>query len=68
MPNEQRKTETMWDPPSSARSTDHEARGSEYLLACHLTYSYSAEQAAHALKLAREEAERIHGPLIKPQF
>lgn len=41
---------------------------SRYLLACHLTYSYSAEQAAHALKLAREEAERIHGPLTKPPF
>jgi transposase InsO family protein len=41
---------------------------SRYLLACHLTYSYSAEHAATALKLAREEAERIHGPLAKPPF
>ena len=41
---------------------------SRYLLACHLTYSYSAVEAAHALKLAREEAERIHGPLTKPPF
>jgi putative transposase len=41
---------------------------SRYLLACHLTHSYSAEHAASALKLAREEAERIHGPLPKPPF
>jgi len=36
---------------------------SRYLLACHLTTSYSAAESAYALKLAREEAERIHGPL-----
>jgi transposase InsO family protein len=41
---------------------------SRYLLACHLTHSYAAVQAAYALKLAREEAERIHGPLQKPPF
>lgn len=41
---------------------------SRYLLACHLTNSYSAVEAAHALKLAREEAERIHGPLTRPPF
>ena len=41
---------------------------SRYLLACHLTHSYSAVEAAFALKLAREEAERIHGPLPRPPF
>lgn len=41
---------------------------SRYLLACHLTHSYSAEQTAYALKLAGEEAERLHGPLAKPPF
>lgn len=41
---------------------------SRYLLACHLTNSYSAVETAYALKLAREEAERIHGPLAKRPF
>jgi transposase InsO family protein len=41
---------------------------SRYLLACHLTHSYSAVEAAFALNLARKEAERIHGPLQKPPF
>jgi putative transposase len=41
---------------------------SRYLLACHLTASYSAVEAAHALKLARTEAERLHGPLAKRPF
>ena len=41
---------------------------SRYLLACHLTYSYSAQEVAYGLKLAREEAERLHGPLSKPPF
>jgi transposase InsO family protein len=41
---------------------------SRYLLACHLTPSYSASETAHALKLAREEAERICGPLVKRPF
>jgi len=41
---------------------------SRYLLACHLTPSYSAAETAFALKLARTEAERIHGPLVKRPF
>jgi len=41
---------------------------SRYLLACHLTASYSAVETAHALKLARAEAERIHGPLVRRPF
>ena len=41
---------------------------SRYLLACHLTQSYSALEVAHALKLAREEAQRIHGPLVRRPF
>lgn len=41
---------------------------SRYLLACHLTPSYSAVETAYALKLARAEAERIHGPLAKRPF
>lgn len=41
---------------------------SRYLLACHLTSSYSATETAYALKLARAEAERIHGPLAKRPF
>lgn len=41
---------------------------SRYLLACHLTTSYSALEAAHALKLARAEAERLCGPLAKRPF
>jgi putative transposase len=41
---------------------------SRYLLACHLTSSYSAAETAYALKLARAEAERIHGPLVKRPF
>ena len=41
---------------------------SRYLLACHLTPSYSAVETAYALKLARQEAERIHGPLAKRPF
>jgi len=35
---------------------------SRYLLACHLTHSYSAIETAYGLKLARKEAERLHGP------
>ncbi|QDU89395.1 Integrase core domain protein [Pirellulimonas nuda] len=38
---------------------------SRYLLACCLTPSYSGHDVIHGLKLAREEAERIHGPLAK---
>ena len=41
---------------------------SRYLLACHLTPSYRAAEAAYGLKPARVEAERIHGPLAKPPF
>ena len=41
---------------------------SRYLLACHLTPSYSAAETAYALKIAREEAERIGGPLVKRPF
>ena len=41
---------------------------SRYLLACHLTSSYSAVEAAHGLKRAREEAERLHGSLTKRPF
>jgi transposase InsO family protein len=41
---------------------------SRYLLACHLTSSYSAAEAIRALELAREEAERVCGPLQKTPF
>lgn len=41
---------------------------SRYLLACHLTSSYSAIEVVHGLKLAREEAERLGGPLKKRPF
>jgi len=41
---------------------------SRYLLACHLTSSYSAVEAIRALELAREEAERVCGPLQKTPF
>jgi len=41
---------------------------SRYLLACYLTTSYSAAEAIHALSLAREEAERLCGPLKKTPF
>jgi transposase InsO family protein len=41
---------------------------SRYLLALHLTPSYSAFEASHALRLAVQEAERVHGPLTRPVF
>lgn len=41
---------------------------SRYLLACYLTDSYSALEVAHGLKLARGEAERVHGALPKRPF
>jgi putative transposase len=41
---------------------------SRYLLAVHLTASYSATDVAHGIDLARAEAERVHGPLAKPPF
>jgi transposase InsO family protein len=39
---------------------------SRYLLAGHLTFSYSASEVTAGLQLAKEEAERIHGPRAKP--
>lgn len=39
-----------------------------YLLACHLTNSYSAVEAIRALEMARAEAERLCGPLTKRPF
>ena len=41
---------------------------SRYLLACHLTSSYSATEVLHGLKLARQETERIGGPLEEMPF
>lgn len=41
---------------------------SRYLLACHLTNSYSAMEAIKALEVARQEAERLSGPLKKEPF
>jgi transposase InsO family protein len=41
---------------------------SRYLLGLHLTSSYCAQEAIEALKEARAEAERIHGPLTKTPF
>ena len=41
---------------------------SRYLLAVHLTPSYSAMAATEGLALARREAERLCGPLTKPPF
>ena len=41
---------------------------SRYLLACHLTSSYSAIEVIGALKVARAEAERLCGPLAKTPF
>jgi putative transposase len=41
---------------------------SRYLLACHLTNSYSAAEAIRGLEMAREEAERLSGPLKKRPF
>ena len=41
---------------------------SRYLLACHLTSSYCAAEAIHALGLARSEAERLCGELTKAPF
>jgi len=41
---------------------------SRYLLGCYLTDSYGASEVAHGLKLARAEAERVHGPLPKRPF
>ncbi len=41
---------------------------SRYLLALHLTHSYSAVEAGRALKMAVEEARRCRGPLTQPVF
>jgi putative transposase len=41
---------------------------SRYLLACHFTPSYRAQDVAAALDLARAEAERHHGPLTTTPF
>jgi transposase InsO family protein len=41
---------------------------SRYVLGVHLTSSYSAAEAIRALAVAREEAERICGPLEKTPF
>ena len=41
---------------------------SRYLLAAHLTDSYSAAEAERALSVARAEAERLSGPLTKRPF
>ena len=36
--------------------------------ACYLTSSYCASEAIGALRLARKEVERIHGPLARMPF
>lgn len=41
---------------------------SRYLLACYLTHSYCAVEVIHGLQVARQEAERIHGPLKQSPF
>jgi putative transposase len=41
---------------------------SRYLLACRLTFSYCASEVIAALKEAKAEAERLHGPLGRPPF
>ena len=41
---------------------------SRYLLAVRLTFSYSAVEVIAALREAREEAERLCGPLEQPPF
>lgn len=41
---------------------------SRYLLACHLTPSYSAPEVSAAIDLAVQEAERLHGTLGKMPF
>lgn len=41
---------------------------SRYLLGLRLTSSYCAQEAIEALKAARAEAERIHGPLTRTPF
>jgi transposase InsO family protein len=41
---------------------------SRYLLAGYLTNSYSALEVTKALDMARDEAERLHGPLTRMPF
>lgn len=41
---------------------------SRYLLACHLTASYSAAAVGKAIDLARARAEALHGKLERPPF
>lgn len=41
---------------------------SRYLLTAYLTHSYSAWDATMALSQAKREAERLHGPLMRPPF
>ena len=41
---------------------------SRYMLACHLTPSYSAPEVSAAIELAVQEAERLHGKLEKIPF
>jgi transposase InsO family protein len=41
---------------------------SRYLLACHLTHSYSAAECMHAIDHAQANAEAIHGPLKRMPF
>lgn len=41
---------------------------SRYLLVAYLTDSYRASEVTRALELARQEAERLHGPLERPPF
>jgi transposase InsO family protein len=41
---------------------------SRYLLCGYLTHSYSAVEVLTALDKAKAEAERLHGPLLKPPF
>lgn len=41
---------------------------SRYLLAAHLTYSYSAREVVNVLDSARAEAQRLCGKLSKPPF
>lgn len=41
---------------------------SRYLLALHLTWSYSAAEVIKSLEMAQAEAERCHGPLPKQPF
>ncbi len=41
---------------------------SRYLLACHLTSSYSAPEVSGAIERAVQEAERLHGKLEKLPF